>query len=123
MGNNVRFLAFSTGFIDTHPRNIQLMNSIFASFDRVPYIDCCDEGIIYLESIFSLLIEECKRIDCDWDLVESLVSSFMRYLIRHSKQSDGSSILYDGRVTALVELIDRYYRQEKRVNFMRISCL
>ena len=121
MGDDVRFLVFATGFIDTHPRNNQLINSVFSSFDRVPYIDCCDEGIVYLESIFSLLSEECKRPDCDWDLVESLVTSFMRYLIRYAKPSESSSKVYDRRVTRLVELIDKHYKQEIQSEFYAVQ--
>lgn len=118
MGKDVRLLVFSPGFLMANPRNVQLVESVFATHDnRVPYLDCYLEQSTHLESIFGLLKEECERQESDWDLVESLIISFLRYIVRFSIPSQGVGEERDARVSKLVGLIEDNYKLEKKSQF------
>ncbi|YCO01027.1 helix-turn-helix domain-containing protein [Vibrio sp. VNB-15] len=117
MGNNVRLLVFTPGFVETNPRSTQLVNRVFSTINRPPYLDCSEEGFHYFDSIYTLLKEECEREDCDWDLVESLINSFLRYALRFAKTPAQKGEQRDTRVGRLVELIDQHYKEEKKSQF------
>ncbi|MDK9770485.1 helix-turn-helix domain-containing protein [Vibrio sp. B181a] len=117
MGKSVRMLIFSPGFAETNPRSTQLVNTVFSTIDRPPYLDCNEEGFPYLESIYTLLQEECEREACDWDLVESLLNSFLRYALRFSKQPFQKGEQKDARIVQLIELIELHYREQKKCQF------
>ncbi len=71
VGENARLLVFTPGFVKTNHRNTQLVDTVFAMHQsRPPYLDC-EEGNRYLLPIFTMIKEECERVDSDWDLVES----------------------------------------------------
>ncbi|AXY03544.1 helix-turn-helix domain-containing protein [Vibrio alfacsensis] len=120
MGQNVRLLVFAPGFVETNKRSTQLVESVFSTHAvRPPYIDCSDEGLYYLDSIFTMLKEECERDidDCDWGLVESLINCFLRYMLRYAKTSKLKGGQRDARVGQLIELIDKHYHEEKKCEF------
>lgn len=120
MGNNVRLLVFSPGFVERNQRSTQLIENIFSSHsDRSPYIDCDEQGIKYLEILFTMLKEECEfgEKNCDWDLVESLINSFLRYLSRYAKASNKKGGRRDTRVSRLMELIEQHYKVERKCEF------
>ncbi|GAM66909.1 transcriptional regulator [Vibrio sp. JCM 19236] len=95
------------------------MESVFATHDnRVPYLDCHLEQSTHLESIFGMIKEECERQDPDWDLVESLIISFLRYILRFSIPSQGVGEERDARISKLVGLIEDNYKLEKKASSM-----
>ena len=117
MGKNIRMLIFRPGFAETNPRSTQLVNSVFSTIDRPPYLDCSEESFPYLESIYTLIKEECEREDCDWDLVESLINSFLRYALRFAKTPSQKGEQKDARIVQLTELIELHYREQKKCQF------
>lgn len=115
---NVRLLVFAHGFVETNKRSTRLVERIFSvRDDRAPYLDVASEGLPYLYNIFNLIKEECERPDCDWALVESLINSFLRYVLRYSTSSERQADERDPRVGQVIELIDEHYRSEKSCDF------
>jgi AraC-like DNA-binding protein len=117
VSNTVRLLTFTPGFIEVDHRSMQLVEKVFAIHeDRLPYLDCSEEGIAYLDPIFTMIQEERQRTLCDWDLVTSLVHCFLRYVLRFSN-SEASKDEKDIRVSQLINLIEVHYKQEKSCQF------
>ncbi|MCB5360915.1 helix-turn-helix domain-containing protein [Vibrio sp. 14N.309.X.WAT.E.F5] len=118
VGENARLLVFTPGFVKTNHRNTQLVDTIFAMHQsRPPYLDCSEEGNRYLLPIFTMIKEECEREDNDWDLVESLVNSFLRYILRFATQSSLKGEVRDSRVNKVVDLIEQHYTTHKHCEF------
>ncbi|MCG9546114.1 helix-turn-helix domain-containing protein [Vibrio sp. Isolate33] len=118
VGENARLLVFTPGFVKTNHRNTQLVDTVFAMHQsRPPYLDCNEEGNRYLLPIFTMLKEECERENSDWDLVESLVNSFLRYILRFATQSSLKGEVRDSRVNKVVDLIEQHYTTHKHCDF------
>ncbi|MFA0552440.1 helix-turn-helix domain-containing protein [Vibrio lentus] len=118
VGENARLLVFTPGFVKTNHRNTQLVDTVFAMHQsRPPYLDCNEEGNRYLLPIFTMIKEECEREDNDWDLVESLVNSFLRYILRFATQSSLKGEVRDSRVNKVVDLIEQHYTTHKHCEF------
>ncbi|MEZ8697986.1 helix-turn-helix domain-containing protein [Vibrio lentus] len=118
VGENARLLVFTPGFVKTNHRNTQLVDTVFAMHQsRPPYLDCNEEGNCYLLPIFTMIKEECEREDNDWDLVESLVNSFLRYILRFATQSSLKGEVRDSRVNKVVDLIEQHYTTHKHCEF------
>ena len=118
VGENTRLLVFTPGFVKTNHRNTQLVDTVFAMHQsRPPYLDCSEEGNRYLLPIFTMIKEECEREDNDWDLVESLVNSFLRYILRFATQSSLKGEVRDSRVNKVVDLIEQHYTTHKHCEF------
>ncbi|PMH31097.1 AraC family transcriptional regulator [Vibrio lentus] len=118
VGENARLLVFTPGFVKTNHRNTQLVDTVFAMHQsRPPYLDCNEEGNRYLLPIFTMIKEECDREDNDWDLVESLVNSFLRYILRFATQSSLKGEVRDSRVNKVVDLIEQHYTTHKHCEF------
>ncbi|MEZ9243291.1 helix-turn-helix domain-containing protein [Vibrio lentus] len=118
VGENARLLVFTPGFVKTNHRNTQLVDTVFAMHQsRPPYLDCSEEGNRYLLPIFTMIKEECEREDNDWDLVESLVNSFLRYILRFATQSSLKGEVRDSRVNKVVDLIEQHYTKHKHCEF------
>ncbi len=118
VGENARLLVFTPGFVKTNHRNTQLVDTVFAMHQsRPPYLDCDEEGNRYLLPIFTMIKEECEREDSDWDLVESLVNSFLRYILRFATQSSLKGEVRDSRVNKVVDLIEQHYTTHKHCDF------
>ncbi|MEZ9157929.1 helix-turn-helix domain-containing protein [Vibrio lentus] len=118
VGENARLLVFTPGFVKTNHRNTQLVDTVFAMHQsRPPYLDCSEEGNRYLLPIFTMIKEECEREDNDWDLVESLVNSFLRYILRFATQSSLKGEVRDSRVNKVVDLIEQHYTTHKHCEF------
>ncbi|MEZ8720760.1 helix-turn-helix domain-containing protein [Vibrio pomeroyi] len=118
VGENARLLVFTPGFVKTNHRNTQLVDTVFAMHQsRPPYLDCNEEGNRYLLPIFTMIKEECERKNSDWDLVESLVNSFLRYILRFATQSSLKGEVRDSRVNKVVDLIEQHYTTHKQCDF------
>jgi len=118
VGESARLLVFTPGFVKTNHRNTQLVDTVFAMHQsRPPYLDCSEEGNRYLLPIFDMLKEECAREESDWDLVESLVNSFLRYILRFASQSSLKGEVRDSRVNKVVDLIEQHYTTHKHCEF------
>ena len=118
VGENARLLVFTPGFVKTNHRNTQLVDTVFAMHQsRPPYLDCSEEGNRYLLPIFNMLKEECAREESDWDLVESLMNSFLRYILRFASQSSLKGEVRDSRVNKVVDLIEQHYTTHKHCDF------
>lgn len=118
LGVHARMLLFTPGFVETNHRSTQLVDSVFAMHhSRPPYLDCDKEGNRYLLPIFNMLKEECEREDCDWDLVESLINSFLRYILRFATQSSLKGEVRDTRVNKVIDLIEQNYTSHKTCEF------
>lgn len=118
VGEHARLLLFTPGFVETNHRSTQLVDSVFAMHhSRPPYLDCHEEGNRYLLPIFNMLKEECEREDCDWDLVESLINSFLRYILRFATQSSLKGEVRDTRVNKVIDLIEQNYTSHKTCEF------
>ncbi|CAK2460040.1 AraC family transcriptional regulator, transcriptional activator of pobA [Vibrio crassostreae] len=118
VGENARLLVFTPGFVKTNHRNTQLVDTVFAMHQsRPPYLDCNEEGNRYLLPIFTMIKEECERENSDWDLVESLVNSFLRYILRFATQSSLKGEVRDSRVNKVVDLIEQHYTTHKQCDF------
>ncbi len=118
VGEHARMLLFTPGFVETNHRSTQLVDSVFAMHhSRPPYLDCDEEGNRYLLPIFNMLKEECEREDCDWDLVESLINSFLRYILRFATQSSLKGEVRDTRVNKVIDLIEQNYTSHKTCEF------
>lgn len=118
VGENARLLVFTPGFVKTNHRNTQLVDTVFAMHQsRPPYLDCNEEGNRYLLPIFTMIKEECERENSDWDLVESLVNSFLRYILRFATQSSLKGEVRDSRVNKVVDLIEQHYTTHKHCDF------
>ena len=64
-----------------------------------------------------MLKEECAREESDWDLVESLMNSFLRYILRFATQSSLKGEVRDSRVNQVVDLIEQHYTTHKSCEF------
>lgn len=118
MGNQVRLISFTPGFVETDYRSTQLVESTFGVHeDRLPYLDCSEIGIEYLSPIFKMLFDERQREDCDWSLVGSLVECFLRYVLRFSVSEVAKSDKKDARVSQLISLIEQHYQTHKKCQF------
>ena len=118
MCDHVRLIVFSTDFLEDQYRNNLLMESLFGRYQSVqPYIDLDLASYAYLEPLFLLMEEECGRDEPDWDIVSSLLTSFLRYLLRFSVKERAPSLTGDRRIPRFVELVDQYYRSEKICQF------
>lgn len=118
VGESARLLVFTPGFVKTNHRNTQLVDTVFAMHQsRPPYLDCSEEGNRYLLPIFDMLKEECAREESDWDLVESLMNSFLRYILRFASQSSLKGEVRDSRVNKVVDLIEQHYVTHKHCDF------
>ncbi|MEZ9680057.1 helix-turn-helix domain-containing protein [Vibrio splendidus] len=118
VGESARLLVFTPGFVKTNHRNTQLVDTVFAMHQsRPPYLDCSEEGNRYLLPIFTMIKEECAREESDWDLVESLMNSFLRYILRFASQSSLKGEVRDSRVNQVVDLIEQHYTTHKHCEF------
>ena len=118
VGESARLLVFTPGFVKTNHRNTQLVDTVFAMHQsRPPYLDCSEEGNCYLLPIFTMIKEECAREESDWDLVESLMNSFLRYILRFASQSSLKGEVRDSRVNQVVDLIEQHYTTHKHCEF------
>jgi len=118
MCEHVRLIVFSTDFLEEQHRNNLLMESLFGRYQSVqPYIDLDPAVYSYLEPLFLLMEEECRRDEPDWDIVSSLLTSFLRYLLRFSVKERAPSLTGDRRIPRFVELVEQYYRREKICQF------
>lgn len=118
MGKDVRLLVFAPGFLVSNSRSAQLVEKVFATHDsRLPYLDSLEQGKAYLEPTFQMIRDECEREDPDWDLVESLSHSFLRYLLRFSVSSQTKGEERDNRVIRLMALIEDNYKEHKKCQF------
>ncbi|TKE89731.1 helix-turn-helix domain-containing protein [Vibrio sp. F12] len=118
VGESARLLVFTPGFVKTNHRNTQLVDTVFAMHQsRPPYLDCSEEGNRYLLPIFDMLKEECAREESDWDLIESLMNSFLRYILRFASQSSLKGEVRDSRVNKVVDLIEQHYITHKHCDF------
>ncbi|WP_061037672.1 helix-turn-helix domain-containing protein [Vibrio coralliirubri] len=118
VGESARLLVFTPGFVKTNHRNTQLVDTVFAMHQsRPPYLDCSEEGNHYLLPIFTMIKEECAREESDWDLVESLMNSFLRYILRFASQSSLKGEVRDSRVNKVVDLIEQHYTTHKSCEF------
>lgn len=118
MGKNVRILTLTPGFIEVNHRSTQLMSTVFAIYgERLPYLDCREEGTQHLTDTFDMLQQECSREHCDWDLVEALVNCFLRYVLRYSMPMTINNEAKDMRISRLITLIEQNYTAEKQCQF------
>ncbi|MDN3610474.1 helix-turn-helix domain-containing protein [Vibrio ostreicida] len=116
--HNVRLLAFSVGFIDVSMRTTSFVKHLFSSQDlSSPYLDCDLEGHKYLLQLFNLMKEEYLKQPCDWALLESLTSSFLRYLLRFSHRDESPMEERDPRINQVIDLIEQYYKKQKNCLF------
>ncbi|WP_264876441.1 helix-turn-helix domain-containing protein [Vibrio agarivorans] len=119
VGSNVRLLVFALGFVETNTRSTQLVDRVFSTHkQQLPYLDIGEESEHYLVSIFNMIKDECARKEmCDWPLVESLINSFLRYMLKFAIQTDEKGEERDPRVALVIDLIEKHYTKEKKCQF------
>ncbi|GAL20684.1 transcriptional regulator AraC family [Vibrio maritimus] len=116
--DNYRMMIFSTDFLENRPRHQRMFNAVFrAHDDQQPYFDTSDDGLAYFEPLFALLLDEFHQPQTDWDLIESLLTSFLRYLLRFSIDTEDKQVVKDTRMTKVLELIECHYRSQRHVQF------
>ncbi|MDA0108837.1 helix-turn-helix transcriptional regulator [Vibrio sp. La 4.2.2] len=118
LGSNVKMLIFSTDFFENRYRHQLMFDAIFSAHqNQHPYIDTQGRGATQLDAVFDLLLEEYQREDTDWDLIESLLTCFLRYLVRFSVDKTEAITVRDERISQVITLIETHYQSERNVAF------
>ncbi|SNX49553.1 Arabinose operon regulatory protein [Vibrio thalassae] len=111
-------LIFSTDFFEQRYRHQLMFDALFSVHqNQHPYLDTDGRGATQLNSLFDLMLEEYQYNNTDWDLVESLLTSFLRYLIRFTACKSEAITVRDKRISQVIALIEAHYHSERHVAF------
>ena len=119
LGNHVRVITFHPGFLESSIRNRPIMEEVFpSSFSKQPYIDLDSIGQKELDMLYSIMERELTLQEPDWNLLESLLSSFLRYLNHYllDREQQGG-VRQDKRVVQLIDVIEQNYRYQRKAEF------
>ena len=118
LGNHVRLITFKPGYLDSNVRQKRMMEKVFSFHQaRLPYIDIDERAGQDLGKLFSIMLYENNKAAPDWDLQESLLSSFLYYLAGYTSETEACSEFNDERIRQLLQLIDQHFCQEHQTEF------
>ena len=118
LGSDVRLITFNPGFLDGSVRKKRKMEKVFSFHQsRAPYIVIDHNGERDLDKLFSILLHENNKSEPDWDLLDSLLTSFLYYLAQYTSDARNDHVLKDQRIGQLLQLIDLHFRQERHTGF------
>lgn len=118
LGHRARLITFKPSFLESSYRRKRMMDKIFSvHYARVPFIDIDDIAVRDLGSLFSIMLQEKSKPAPDYDLLDSLLSSFLRYLSHYASGAERKNTTLDERVLCLLELIDNNYRKQRKTEF------
>ena len=118
LGDHVRLITFKPGYLDSNVRQNRMMEKVFSFHQaRVPYINIDGTAEQELGKLFSIMVRENKKAEPDWDLLESLLSSFLYYLAGYTSEGETCSEFSDERIGQLLQLIDQHCCQERKTGF------
>ncbi|AMO58393.1 hypothetical protein GZ77_19270 [Endozoicomonas montiporae] len=118
LGDHVRLITFKPGYLDNNVKQKRMLEKVFSFHQsREPYIDIDETAGHELGMLFSILVRENRKSKPDWDLQESLLSSFLYYLAGYASDGVSDNELKDERVGRLLFCIDQHFRQERKTGF------
>lgn len=111
-------LSFQTDFIGASYRNQLLVQEAFTKFSLKRACIVLDAiGYRHLDYLGELMEYELDSTTTDWDLLESLLTAFLRYITRYLPDTNSNTTLFDPRIMQLLELIENNYRHHKHNQF------
>ncbi|GAD90864.1 putative AraC family transcriptional regulator [Vibrio halioticoli NBRC 102217] len=114
----LRVVAFKSELFEHTTRQQATMFTLgFDKAFQVPYLDLDEQGAQQLNKLWQLLEEADQEQNSA--LLESLLSSYLRYLCRYKQDTSLSSEprALDPRVLKIESLIEQHYRSYKRCDF------
>lgn len=111
-------LSFNPGFVSPDYRSQLAIEQIFSqNSSNTPFIAVDDIGKQELRPLLNLMIRESKTDHPDMPMLSTLLTSFLRYLMRYRPEEQAGHSRSDQRMVKLLELIEENFRVHKDTPF------
>lgn len=111
-------ISFNPDFVSPDYRSRLAIEQIFSqSTSHTPYVSVDTLGKDELSPLLNLMIRESTEEQSDMQMQSSLLTSFLRYLMRYRPEEQAGHSRTDERMVKLMSLIEAYFRSHKDTPF------
>lgn len=111
-------ISFNPDFVSPDYRSQLDIEQIFSqSSTNTPFVAMDNLGTSELSSLLNLTIRESESKQADMQLLSSLITSFLRYLMRYRPEEQAGHSRTDQRMVKLMAQIEDHFRHHKDTPF------